>query len=97
MITRYLVSYDVADPDRLRKVHAVVKARAVRVQDSVYEALLTEKELVQLEDRLRKVMNLAEDQVMFIDLGRGDRTEITEVSVMGVAWQPYKRSGSVVV
>ena len=50
VITRYLVSYDIADPDRLRKVHAVVKATAQRVQDSVYEALLTEKELVLLED-----------------------------------------------
>ena len=97
MITRYLISYDVADLDRLRKVHKVVKARAVRVQDSVYEALLTERELALLEDRLRKVMNLAEDQVMFIDLGPGSRTEIAEVSVMGVAWQPYKRGGSVVV
>jgi CRISPR-associated protein Cas2 len=97
MITRYLISYDVADIDRLRKVHKVVKARAVRVQDSVYEALLTEKELVTLEDRLRKVMNLHEDQVMFIDLGPASRAEITEVSVMGVAWTPYKRSGSVVM
>lgn len=97
MITRYLISYDVVDPDRLRKVHKVVKARAVRVQDSVYEACLTEKELALLEDRLRKVMNLAEDQVMFIDLGPASRAEITEVSVMGLAWQPFKRTGSVVM
>jgi CRISPR-associated endonuclease Cas2 len=97
MINRYLIAYDVADADRLRKVHNVVKARAVRVQDSVYEACLTERELVLFEDKLRQVMNLKEDQVMFIDLGAAHRTEIGEVSVMGVPWQPVRRSGSVVL
>jgi CRISPR-associated protein Cas2 len=94
MATRYLVSYDVADPDRLRKVHAVVKATAVRVQDSVYEALLTDKERVLLEERLRRVMNLKEDQVMFIDLGDASRTVVAEVVTMGVAWKLAQR-GSV--
>ena len=94
MATRYLVSYDVADPERLRKVHAVVKATAVRVQDSVYEALLTDKERVLLEERLRRVMNLKEDQVMFIDLGDASRTAVDSVVTMGVAWKLARR-GSV--
>ena len=96
MITRYLVSYDIADPDRLRKVNAVVKATAQRVQDSVYEALLTEKELVLLEARITKVMNQKEDQVMFIDLGRADRTELPEITILGLPWRPQMR-GSIVL
>lgn len=96
MITRYLVSYDIADPDRLRKVHAVVKASALHVQDSVYEALLSEKERVLFEHRLKKVMNQKEDQVLFIDLGCADRTEVTEVTSLGLPWQPQTR-GSIVL
>jgi CRISPR-associated protein Cas2 len=95
VITRYLVSYDIADPDRLRKVHAVVKATAQRVQDSVYEALLTEKELVLLEARITKVMNQKEDQVMFIDLGRADRTELPEITTLGLPWHPQTRASIV--
>ena len=96
MITRYLVSYDIADPDRLRKVHAVVKAAAQRVQDSVYEALLTEKELVLLEARIKQVMNQKEDQVMFIDLGRAERTVLPEITILGIPWRPQTR-GSIVL
>jgi CRISPR-associated protein Cas2 len=95
MICRYLVSYDIADPDRLRKVHAVVKATAQRVQYSVYEALLTEKELVLLEARIAKVMNQKEDQVMFIDLGRADRTDLAEITVLGLPWHPQTRASIV--
>ena len=73
MITRYLVSYDIADPERLRKVHAVVKTSAHRVQYSVYEALMTERERVLLEERLKQVINQKEDQVIFLDLGSAAR------------------------
>jgi CRISPR-associated protein Cas2 len=96
VITRYLVSYDIADPDRLRRVHNVVKASAVRVQDSVYEALMTDKERVLLEERLKKVMNQHEDQVIFVDLGSADRTELPEITTLGLAYQPLVR-GSVVL
>jgi CRISPR-associated protein Cas2 len=96
LITRYLVSYDIADPDRLRRVHNVVKASAVRVQDSVYEALMTDKERVLLEDRLKKVINHREDQVMFIDLGGAERTALPEITTLGLSYQPQVR-GSVVL
>ena len=96
MITRYLVSYDIADPDRLRRVHAVVKASAFHVQDSVYEALMTEKERVLLEERLRKVIHAREDQVLFIDLGSGERAELPEITSLGLPYRPQTR-GSIVL
>lgn len=96
MVTRYLVSYDIADPERLRRVHGVVKAVAVRVQDSVYEALLTEKELVLLEKRIVDVMNQKEDQVMFIDLGAAERRDLEQVKTIGLPWRLQQR-GSIVI
>jgi CRISPR-associated protein Cas2 len=96
MVKRYLVSYDIADPERLRRVYGVVKTMAQRVQDSVYEALLTERELVLLEKRIADVMNQKEDQVLFIDLGAGDRETLSEVKTLGVPWR-LERRGSIVV
>jgi CRISPR-associated protein Cas2 len=96
VITRYLVSYDIADPDRLRKVHNVVKASAVRVQDSVYEALMTDKERILLEDRLKKVINHHEDQVLFLDLGSAEKTVLPEITTLGLPYHPQVR-GSVVL
>ncbi len=96
MITRYLVSYDIADPDRLRKVHGIMKTRGVHVQDSLYEALLNETERVQLENKLRKVMNLKEDQVMFISFGAATRTELPEIETLGLPYVPRTR-GSIVM
>ncbi len=96
MAIRYLVSYDIADPERLRKVHLVVKAFGVHVQDSVYEALLTPKERVRLEGKLRAVMNLAEDQVLFIDLGDAERATVDEISGLGLPYKPQRRESVVV-
>lgn len=96
MVTRYFVAYDIADPERLRKVHAVVKACAVRVQDSVYEALMTPRERVLFEERLRVVMNQADDMVMFIDMGDASRKELAEITTLGQPYRPLTR-GSVVL
>jgi CRISPR-associated protein Cas2 len=96
MISRYFISYDIADEDRLRKVHAVVKASAERVQYSVYEALMTEKERVLLEERLKRVINQKEDQVIFLDLGSAQRTELPELTTLGLVYCPQVR-GSIVL
>lgn len=96
MATRYLIAYDVADPDRLRRVYQVVRSWGARVQDSVYEVLLTPTERVRLEGKLKGVMNLKEDQAMFIDLGDGGRTEVEEVRTLGLPYRPQSR-GSVIV
>lgn len=95
MITRYLIAYDIVDPDRLRKVHAVVKSAAERVQFSVYEALLTDTERVRLTGRLERVMNLKEDQVLFIDLGDASRTAVTEVTALGLPMRLQTRGNIV--
>lgn len=95
MITRYLVSYDIRDPERLRRVHAIVSAAGTRVQYSVYEALMTLRERVLLEGQLRAVMSLTEDQVLFLDLGPADRI-VAEIQSLGRAYAPQSR-GAVIV
>jgi CRISPR-associated protein Cas2 len=66
---RYLLTYDVSDPRRLRRVHEVAVDHGEQLQYSVYICDLTRQELVTLRARLRKELNLVEDRVSIFDLG----------------------------
>lgn len=66
------------------------------MQDSVYEALLTEKERVLVEHRLEKIIHENEDQVIFLSLGSAERTDLPEITTLGLAYRPQRR-GSVVL
>ena len=74
---RYLVSYDICDPKRLRKVARSLEGFGVRLQYSVFECDLNPSERIELETELAQIINHDEDQVLFVALGpaegRGDR------------------------
>lgn len=75
--TNYIVTYDIANPKRLRKVFKACKDYGMHLQLSVFECDLTPPEKIDFESRLRGLINRDEDQVLFIALGpsesRGDR------------------------
>ncbi len=64
----YLVAYDICDPKRLRKVARTCEDFGFRRQYSVFLCRLTPKDLVRLKARLYDIINLLEDQVLFIPL-----------------------------
>ena len=68
MRSHYLVSYDISDPDRLRRVFQVVRNFGDRLQLSVFLCQLSLQEFVLLRERLRDRINQAEDQVLFVRL-----------------------------
>jgi CRISPR-associated protein Cas2 len=73
----YLVSYDICDEKRLRKVFQVMRAFGDHLQYSVFECQLTDTDLVRLRVELSRIIQHKEDQVLFVYLGpaegRGDR------------------------
>jgi CRISPR-associated protein Cas2 len=75
--TNYIVTYDICDPKRLRKVFKACKDYGMHIQLSVFECDLTVAEKIDFESRLRGLINAKEDQVLFISLGpsesRGER------------------------
>jgi len=77
MRRNFIVTYDICDPKRLRKVFKICKGYGLHLQYSVFECDLTESERATMEGELTEVMNLKEDQVLYIDLGpaahRGER------------------------
>src|SRR5438132_947085 len=64
----YLVAYDICDPKRLRKVAQTCEDFGSRWQYSVFLCRLTAANLVRLKSRLYDILDLQEDQVLFIPL-----------------------------
>jgi CRISPR-associated protein Cas2 len=64
----YIVAYDISDPRRLRKVATTCEDFGVRKQLSVFLCRLTAVDYVRLRRRLYDLIDLSEDQVLFIPL-----------------------------
>jgi len=64
----YLVAYDICDPKRLRRVARTCEDFGFRRQYSVFLCRLSAHDLVRLKSRLYDIIDLHEDQVLFIPL-----------------------------
>ncbi|MDP1588873.1 MAG: CRISPR-associated endonuclease Cas2 [Prosthecobacter sp.] len=85
----YLVTYDIANDRRLKKVFKVCKNHGTHLQFSVFECDLNPRELVQLQRELKTLIKQDEDQVLFVALGpaegRGDRV----ISSLGLPYSKF--------
>ena len=70
MRRHYLISYDISDEVRLRRVHGTVRDFAEPVQYSVFLGRLSALQKAELIRRLAKVIHHEDDQVLFFDLGK---------------------------
>ncbi len=86
MRNTYLVTYDICDAKRLRKVFRTVRNYGDHLQYSVFECQLNLADLAKCRHELGEVIKHDEDQVLFINLGpsegRGER-------VIGAIGKPY--------
>ena len=64
----YIVAYDISHPKRLRKVATACEDFGMRKQFSVFLCRLSATDFVRLRSRLYDIINLEEDQVLFIPL-----------------------------
>ncbi len=73
----YIVTYDICDPKRLKRVFKAMKDWGNHLQYSVFECELTAAEMVQMREQLREIIDGDADQILFICLGlaetRGER------------------------
>jgi CRISPR-associated protein Cas2 len=82
----YIVSYDISNPKRLRKVFKVMRGYGDHVQLSVFQCELNNRELVELRARLLEIVRTDEDQVMFVDVGPVEGRGSASISAIG---RPY--------
>jgi len=59
----YMIAYDIADQNRLQKVHRRLKKKAIAVQKSVFFVSGTESYINEILDHVATVMALSEDDL----------------------------------
>lgn len=89
--TRYLVSYDICHPRRLRRVAKVLEGFGVRLQFSVFECPLDGMRLAQCKSALTKEINEEEDQVLFVSLGPAANDANLTIEAMGLPYEVRSR------
>ena len=86
MRNTFLVTYDICEDKRLRKVFRTMRDYGDHLQYSVFECQFNPSDLAKCRDALGEIIKHDVDQVLFIDLGptegRGERV----ISAIG---QPY--------
>ncbi|MEW6428111.1 MAG: CRISPR-associated endonuclease Cas2 [Thermodesulfobacteriota bacterium] len=86
----YLVSYDVRDPRRWRRLYRALRGYGEWLQLSVFHCRLSRRRLVQLEILVRELVNQSEDHVLIVDLGPADGAG-PPVQSIGLPYQPPVR------
>ena len=75
----YLVSYDIRDPKRLRRVARTMEGFGERIQRSVFHCRLTDEDRRRLQQKLLDLIHAGEDTVRIYPLCRKDARDIAVV------------------
>lgn len=83
MRNRYIVSYDICDDKRLRRVYKTMRGFGEALQYSVFLCDLSPSERILLLEKLTPLLNHREDQVMLINLGPADGQSGARIETLG--------------
>ena len=85
-----IVTYDISDPKRLRRVFKTLKGYGEHLQLSVFRCDLTASQRLELVAKLGETVDHSEDQVMLVDIGpsEGRSHEIEFVGRPGPSGEP---------
>jgi CRISPR-associated protein Cas2 len=92
----FVVTYDISDPKRLRKVFKLMLGWGDHLQLSVFQCELNHRELVELRVQLDRVIKPSEDQVLFVDLGTVEGRGSNAITSLGRAYVDPDRVAIVV-
>lgn len=77
----YIVTYDIADGRRWRRVFKTMNGFGEWLQLSVFQCRLSRRRRAELETRLRELVKVGEDHVLLIDIGPAARTKLVVTSI----------------
>lgn len=93
---RFLVTYDIRDPKRLRRVFKLMKGYGDHLQLSVFRCDLTPMTLVLMRAALMSEIHAAEDEVLIIDVGPTEGRGAQAFETLGRAALPEDEKSFVV-
>ncbi len=91
----YLVTYDICDDKRLRRVHKLLKGFGDWVQLSVFQCRLSRRRQAELQALLDGIIHHKEDHVLMLDLGPADQVRPRVIS-LGKSFEPVVREPVIV-
>lgn len=72
-----LVSYDISDPRRLRRMFRLMRGYGDHLQYSVFLCQLTDKDKIVLTEKIKDILRPSEDQAILMNLGNVDGRQST--------------------
>ena len=91
----YIVTYDISDTRRWRRVFKTMHGFGEWLQLSVFQCRLSQRRRQELETRLRELIKAGEDHVLVIDIGPAERTELVVESI-GKTFSKIEREAIVI-
>ena len=91
----FIVTYDISDPKRWRRVFKAMQGYGDWMQLSVFQCRLTRRRRQELETRLRELVKNGEDHVLLIDVGPADKIELAMASI-GKTFAKIEREATVI-
>jgi CRISPR-associated protein Cas2 len=92
----FIVSYDISNPRRLRKVYKTMLGYGEHLQLSVFRCELNKTEMIELRAKLSKAVHHDEDQVLFVDIGPVDGRGGGSIASLGRPYVPPERRAVIV-
>lgn len=91
----YIVTYDIADPKRWRRVFNLMQGHGEWVQLSVFQCRMNRRRLAELVARLDEIIHHSQDQVILVDTGPAQNIKPHIVS-LGKSFEPLDRKPTII-
>ncbi len=91
----YIVTYDISDPKRWRRVFRLMKGYGRWLQLSVFQCRLTPRRRQELAAALDDAVHHQEDHVLIIDVGPADKVS-PRVESLGKTFESVERKAIIV-
>ncbi len=91
----YVVTYDIGDDKRWRKVFKLMHGYGHWLQLSVFQCRLTARRRAEMARRLEELINNNADHVLILDLGPADKVD-PRVESLGKTFETVKRAAVVI-
>lgn len=91
----YIVTYDISDPKRWRRIFNLMKGYGRWLQLSVFQCRLTARRRTEMTIRLEEYMKPSEDHILIMDMGPADKIS-PRVESLGKSYEAPTRQATIV-
>lgn len=91
----YIVTYDIGDQKRWRKVFRLMQGYGEWVQLSVFQCRLSQRRQAELIATLDELIHHDDDHILLMDIGPAD-TVVPKVTSLGKDFEPVKKEPVIV-